>query len=77
MSIEVLKKEWTTLYRITLPVLAKKRSPAQPKWPVHLDHCFARIILDNAIGEDHPWTKILKAAAINNVCFIHLSMRIS
>ena len=67
MATEALKKEWTTLYRITLPSLAKQRSPAQTKWPVHLDHCFARIILDNAVGEDRPWTKVLKSPAVNNV----------
>ena len=67
MNKEALKKEWTTLYRTTLPGLAKKRSPAQPKWPVYLDHCFARIILDNAVGEDRPWNKVLKSPAVNNV----------
>jgi len=35
--------------------LVARRLPeaARPGWPVHLDHCFARILLDNACGG--PW----------------------
>jgi methylated-DNA-[protein]-cysteine S-methyltransferase len=67
MTIEALREEWTTLYRTTLPSLAKQHSSAQKKWPVYLDHCFARIILDNSVGEDQPWTKVLKSPAVKNV----------
>lgn len=68
-----LQSKWTTLYRTTLPSLAKQRSPAQSHWPVHLDHCFARIILDNAIGEGtEPWTSILKAPAVRNMSVAQL-----
>ena len=38
------------MYKDTLPALARSRSPSQTRWPVHLDHCFARIILDAVIG---------------------------
>ncbi|KAL8849441.1 MAG: hypothetical protein Q9221_005573 [Calogaya cf. arnoldii] len=59
--------EWKLLYRKTLPALAVFKSPAQKIWPVHLDHCFARIILDNAIGIDRPWTSKLASPAMKNM----------
>lgn len=40
-----LQAEWLTLTRETLPALAPARA-----WPVRLDHCFQRILLDNALG---------------------------
>ncbi|MEG3163061.1 GCN5-related N-acetyltransferase [Sphingomonas sp. PB2P19] len=36
---------WLTLTRETLPALADDR-----RWPVRADHCFQRILLDNACG---------------------------
>lgn len=66
-SLNSLRECWTTLYKITLPDLAARRSTVQPHWPVHLDHCFARIILDNAIGVDKPWTHVLEAPAVRNM----------
>lgn len=36
---------WLTLTRETLPALARARH-----WPVTADHCFQRILLDNAVG---------------------------
>ncbi|KAL8766252.1 MAG: hypothetical protein Q9209_006917 [Squamulea sp. 1 TL-2023] len=62
-----LQDDWKTLYSKTLPSLAILRSPAQKVWPVQLDHCFARIILDNAIGIDEPWTSRLASPAIKNM----------
>lgn len=66
-DIDALRDRWTHLYASHLPALAKARDPAQKHWPVHLDHCFARIILDNAIGVDKPWTKAVKAPAVRNM----------
>ncbi|MBM6575814.1 hypothetical protein KCP91_05475 [Microvirga sp. SRT01] len=43
-----LEADWLHLTRTTLPALAKDRS-----WPVSADHCFQRILLDNACGG--PW----------------------
>jgi uncharacterized cysteine cluster protein YcgN (CxxCxxCC family) len=40
-----LEAEWLTLTRFTLPALARERG-----WPVVADHCFQRILLDNAVG---------------------------
>lgn len=66
-DIDALRTRWTDLYATRLPALAKSRDPVQPKWPVHLDHCFARIVLDNAIGLDKPWNQVLKAPAVRNM----------
>ncbi|GAB1742740.1 hypothetical protein NU219Hw_g8452t1 [Hortaea werneckii] len=66
-DIEHLRERWNELYKRRLPALAKARDPVQTTWPVFLDHCFARIILDNAIGKDRPWTEIIKQPAVKNM----------
>ena len=66
-DIDSLRVRWNHLYASHLPALAKARDPAQKHWPVHLDHCFARIILDNAVGVDKPWTQALKSPAVRNM----------
>lgn len=66
-SLDILRERWNHLYRVKLPLLAKDKDPSQPTWPVHLDHCFARIILDNAVGKDRPWAKVLKSPAYKNM----------
>ena len=45
MSRKALEAEWLRLTRVELPALAASRS-----WPVSNDHCFQRILLDNACG---------------------------
>ncbi len=40
-----LETRWLQLTRATLPALATARG-----WPVRHDHCFQRILLDNACG---------------------------
>ena len=40
-----LEAHWLRLTRETLPALAVARA-----WPVSADHCFQRILLDNALG---------------------------
>lgn len=66
-DIETLRARWNHLYASHLPALALARDPVQPRWPVHLDHCFARIILDNAVGVDKPWTQVVKSPAVRNM----------
>lgn len=39
----MLEARWLDLTRAALPALAGAR-----RWPVRFDHCFARILLDNA-----------------------------
>lgn len=73
-SLESLQSTWRTLYSSTLPNLARAKDPAQPKWPVVLDHCFARIILDNTVGKsatsdraDTQWDKVIGKPAVKNM----------
>ncbi|KAH9224523.1 6-O-methylguanine DNA methyltransferase, partial [Leptodontidium sp. 2 PMI_412] len=66
-TLEELQNEWKIMYQQTLPQAAKSKSPSQPTWPVQLDHCFARIILDTKIGISSPWTSVLKSPAYNNM----------
>jgi len=40
-----LEQQWLTLIRHDLPTLAAGRA-----WPITLNHCFARVLLDNAVG---------------------------
>ncbi|MCJ1283779.1 hypothetical protein MMC26_003110 [Xylographa opegraphella] len=64
-SLPLLRTTWTTLYSHTLPALALSHAPSQPTWPVHLDHCFARIIYDAVIGEGvTPWPTRLQSPAV-------------
>lgn len=46
--------------------LVERRLPgaARPDWPVRLDHCFARILLDNACGG--PWRDQIRPPAHAN-----------
>lgn len=72
-----LRAQWKELYSKTLPSLAHAHDPAQPKWPVTLDHCFARIILDNIVGEgQEQWDKRLKKPAVRNMSEIQLKAAI-
>ncbi|RYH02821.1 GCN5-related N-acetyltransferase [Salipiger sp. IMCC34102] len=38
-----LERRWMTLTREDLPRVARDRD-----WPIHLDHCFQRVLLDQA-----------------------------
>ena len=60
-------KQWNENFKQRLPDAARRKDPCQSKWPVQLDHCFGRIILDKIIGEDTPWTAKLKGPAIRNM----------
>ena len=49
----ILEARWLRLTRATLPGLAEQRH-----WPVRHDHCFQRILLDNACGT--IWYDVVK-----------------
>ena len=67
-DVEDLREQWKELYTKTLPKLAKANDPAQSKWPVSLDHCFARIILDNTIGQgQQQWDKVISKPAVKHM----------
>ncbi len=52
-----LRARWRDLVERRLPEAARGR----PDWPVRLDHCFARILLDAACGR--PWREAVKPPA--------------
>ena len=55
-----LRDRWRTLVEERLPRRARRRKD----WPVYLDHCFARILLDNACGV--MWRKAIQPPAWRN-----------
>ncbi|KAK5057677.1 hypothetical protein LTR84_011678 [Exophiala bonariae] len=58
--------------------MAKNRDPSQTKWPVTLDHCFARIILDNTVGGGQSqWDKVIKKPAVRHMSGEQLQQAIS
>ncbi|KAL9604846.1 MAG: hypothetical protein Q9219_000294 [cf. Caloplaca sp. 3 TL-2023] len=65
--LESLREDWKEVYGKTLPSLALSKAPTQVSWPVHVDHCFGRIIMDNAIGKDEPWMAKIKSPAVKNM----------
>ncbi|HEV2558323.1 MAG TPA: GCN5-related N-acetyltransferase [Microvirga sp.] len=52
-----LRARWRDLVERRLPEAARARGD----WPVRLDHCFARILLDAACGR--PWREAVKPPA--------------
>lgn len=56
-----LRARWRDLVDARLPAAAS----ARPDWPVRHDHCFARILLDNACGG--PWRESVPPPAWVNM----------
>lgn len=79
LPLTPLQQQWTTMYRTTLPTLARTKHSrsSNAQWPVQLDHCFARIILDNAVGVTKPWTEVIKAPATRNMNEVQLGKAIA
>ena len=67
-SIDLVER-WFALTREELPSLAIARS-----WPVRFDHCFQRILLDNAIGG--PWRDHIAAPAYRHATDAQLAVAI-
>jgi RimJ/RimL family protein N-acetyltransferase len=59
MSEAARRAHWRDLVGRRLP------GSARPDWPVRLDHCFARILLDNACGG--PWRERARPPAHANM----------
>ena len=49
---KALENEWLELTRVSLPEVA-----VSLRWPVHKDHCFQRVLLDNACNA--KWTDVI------------------
>ena len=56
-----LRRRWRDLVERRLPEAARDR----PGWPVSLDHCFARILLDGSCGR--PWREVVRPPAWRNM----------
>lgn len=54
-----LEARWLAITRVTLPALAPSRD-----WPIALDHCFQRVLLDNACAG--RWTDTIARPAYRN-----------
>jgi hypothetical protein len=61
MNPDAERARWRDLVERRLPEAAGTR----PDWPVRLDHCFARILLDHACGG--PWRESVPAPAWANM----------
>ena len=59
MASDDLIERWFALTREEMPTLANGRG-----WPVRFDHCFQRILLDNAVGG--AWREHIAAPAYHN-----------
>ena len=59
MDREGLVSHWFELTRERMPALATERG-----WPVRFDHCFQRILLDNALGA--KWSDHIASPAYKN-----------
>lgn len=55
-----LEARWLDLVRRELPAIAAER-----RWPVRVDHCFARVLLDAACGA--PWRERVRPPAYRNL----------
>ena len=55
-----IRMRWRTLVDRDLP----ERAAERPDWPVTLNHCFARILLDNAVGM--MWREAISPPAWRN-----------
>lgn len=55
------RARWRDLVESRLPKAAQSR----PDWPVRLDHCFARILLDAVCGR--PWRETVTPPAWRNL----------
>ena len=52
-----LRADWLRWMRERLPEAARSR----PDWPIRLDHCFGRVVLDAVYGR--PWREAVAAPA--------------
>lgn len=55
-----IRKQWRKLVDRELP----KAADTHKDWPVYLNHCFARILLDNAVGQ--YWRDAIQPPAWKN-----------
>jgi hypothetical protein len=69
-ELDALRARWLDLMRRELPEAAASRAD----WPIRLDHCFARVILDAVC--DRPWREVVSAPAYKHLSADQLSQAI-
>ncbi|WP_342108344.1 GNAT family N-acetyltransferase [Methylobacterium sp. SI9] len=69
MTEAARRAQWRDLVERRLP------GAARPDWPVRLDHCFARILLDNTCGG--PWRDQIRPPAYANTPLDQLEVAIA
>ena len=47
-TIDDLREE----YRHKVTEMLPERAQSEDGWPIHLDHCFGRVVLDNLFGDE-------------------------
>lgn len=65
------RQRWRELVQRELPLAAASR----PDWPIRVDHCFARVILDAVCGR--PWREVVAAPAWRNLDGVMLDAAIA
>ena len=66
-----LRATWRNLVENRMPEAAGTRRD----WPVRYDHCFARILLDNAHGR--PWREVVTPPAWRNTAADKLELAVT
>lgn len=67
---DALRARWLDMVRREL----LEAAVARPNWPIRLDHCFARVILDAVCGQ--PWREVVRAPAYKHLSAAQLSQAI-
>ena len=60
-SIGELRQQFEKKTEAVLPTKARK------DWPIHLDHCFKRVVLDNTVNT--KWDRKIDRPAIDNMSY--------
>ena len=55
--LDALRLEYLRLTRDALPAAAESAEDLGEHWPIRLDHCFMRVVLDTLFGQ--PWHVVL------------------
>lgn len=71
MDRPALETRWLQLTCETLPALAAAR-----QWPVGADHCFQRILLDNAVG-GRWYDHVAQRPAYKHIAAHHLAAAVA
>ena len=81
--IAAMREAYLSLTRHALPEAARRANASGDAWPITLDHCFMRVVLDHLFGQrwdaaidrrDGPAYRQLNATQLHNAISIAESM---